>query len=273
MPVSMHISKNVLIILVWLTSVTCNGQVIADSVATNQSTPSGAIDDAQFLPEDFDDLQLKQNSIDDSTSIVNVEKKQKKDTIDYPFISAVSVYFDYPKIFSFFTEFENKAEIGLELQILKHLYLRGEFGRGRIRPQDFYKNADYEVSGNYTRGGIDYRKTIGLSSNLILGVNYGSSFFNDKGKVQIESPSGLHNSLEAKFEREKLRGNWIEMTFGTESHMGKTLYLGFTFRVRKLLNYDKFDGLDVFAVPGYGRTFDNYVPAINLYMKYRMQFY
>ncbi|MDA0196419.1 MAG: DUF6048 family protein [Bacteroidetes bacterium] len=269
----MHISKNVLIVLLWLTSVTCHGQIIADSVATNQNTPNKTIDDGQFLPEDFDDLQIEQNVTDDSTLTKTPEIKLKKDTTYYPLISALSIYFDYPKIFSFFTKFENKAEVGLELQIFKHIYLRGELGWARIRPQDFYKNVDYEVSGNYTRGGIAYRKTIGASSNLIMGVNYGSSFFNDKGKVQIESPSGLHDPLEDKFKRENLRGNWIEMTFGTESHMGKNLYLGFTFRVRKLLNYDKFDGLDVFAVPGYGRTFDNSIPAINLYIKYRMQFY
>lgn len=199
--------------------------------------------------------------------------KQPKDSINYPLVSAVSVYFDYPKLFSFFTEFENKAELGVELQLLKHIILRTEFGRGRIQPRNFYKNADYEVSGNYYRVGAGYTKTLGGDSRLSFGVNYGQSFFDDRGNIQIESPSGLFDPLEESFRRKDLTGNWVEITFGTESHIGKNLYLGFTARVRKLLDYDSFDELDVLSVPGYGRTFDNSIPALNLYLKYRMQYY
>ena len=210
---------------------------------------------------------------EDTVQVSPKKVKVKRDTINYPLISALSIYFDYPKLFSFFTEFENKAEVGLQLQLFKHVLLRTELGRGRIQPTNFYKNANYEVSGNYARVGIAYTKNLGAKSRLNLGVNYGSSFFNDKGRIQIESPSQLFTSFEEPFERKALRGDWFEVTFGTESHMGKNLYLGFIGRLRILNSYDTFEELDVFAIPGYGRTFDKSIPALNLYIKYRIQFY
>ena len=199
--------------------------------------------------------------------------KERSDTTNYPFVSALSIYFDYPKLFSFFTEFENKAEIGLEAQVYGHLILRTELGRSRITPTNFYKNANYEVSGNYVRVGLGYTKAMGAKSRLNFGFNYGMSYFEDKGTIEIESPSGLFNGLEEDFERTDLQGDWFEVVFGTESHMGKNIYLGFIARLRVLNSYDSFEELDVFAIPGYGRTFDKSIPALNLYIKYRIPFY
>jgi len=208
----------------------------------------------------------------DTAAVLEV-RKQKKDTIKYPLLSGLAIYFDYPKLFSFFTEFENKAEVGLETQLFKHIILRTELGRSRIHPVNFYTNANYEVSGNYFRVGAAYTKQLGGTGRLFLGFNYGSSFFDDKGNIQIESPSELFSPFEERFRRTGLRGDWFELTFGTESHLGKNLYFGFIARLRKLNSYDSFEELDVLSVPGYGRTFDSSIPAINLYLKYRVQFY
>ncbi len=210
----------------------------------------------------------------DSTLLTDKRKvKVPKDTIQYPVVSALSVYFDYPKLFSFFTEAENKAEVGFQIQLFKHFLLGMELGRGRIRPANFYKNANYEVSGNYARFGFGYTKTLGAKSRLNFGFNYGSSFFNDKANIEIESVSGLFNGLEEPLKRTSLKGDWFEITFGTESHLGRNLYLGFIGRLRILNDYDSFEPLDVFTIPGYGRTFDNSIPAINMYIKYKIQFY
>ncbi|MEQ9425617.1 MAG: DUF6048 family protein [Cyclobacteriaceae bacterium] len=279
-----HTSKYILCLIVWLSGETCLAQT--DSLAVPQpkinavdslhDSPVNAfnIDSLGLITSDSLEVSMSDSLGTDSLrSMVEQRRRKPIDTIDYPLISAVSIYFDYPKLFSFFTDYENKAEVGLELQIFKRIYARGEFGRTRIRPDNFYKNVGYEVSGNYFRSGLAYRGTIGAKSNLALGVMYGKSAFEDRGSVQIEGQSGLFDPLNQDFERTELSGDWFELFIGTESNLGNNIYLGFTFRVRKLNTYDQFDELDVFAVPGYGRTFDNSIPALNMYIKYRIPFY
>ena len=262
-------------LLIWLVSLTSSlGQVQVDSTGVvdpeieiqKEETP------IQPLPETFTYVR---EAPGDTTLLAekSKESKKQKDNIHYPLVSALAMYFDYPKLFSFFTEYEIKAEVGLQMQLFKHIILSTELGRGRIQPTNFYKNANYEVSGSYVRLGVVYTKPLGAKSRLNFGFNYGSSFFNDKGNIEIESPSGLFNSFEEPFKRTGLNGDWFEVTFGTESHLGKNLYLGFLGRLRILNDYDSFEDLDVFAIPGYGRTFDKSIPALNMYIKYRIQFY
>ncbi len=242
-----------------LTSTFSLGQVLQDSTSSAVS-------------ETFE--YVREITPVDSTILIEDNKTNRiKDSVRYPLVSALSVYFDYPKLFSFFTEVENKAEVGFQVQVMEHILLVAELGRGRIRPARFFKNANYEVSGNYARVGIGYTKTLGAKSRLNIGFNYGSSFFNDRAVIEIEGPSGLFNSLEESIERNSLRGDWFEFTLGTESHLGKNLYLGFIGRLRVLNSYDSFEPLDVVAIPGYGRTFDSSIPAVNMYIKYKIQFY
>lgn len=262
-------------LLLWLLPLAYSlAQAPVDSTTVSMPVIDISEDSAKVSPESFEYFREEpdESTLPDLAQEPE-EKKQERDTIDYPIISALNIYFDYPKLFSFFTEYENKAEVGIQLQLLKHFLLGVELGRGRITPINFYKNADYEVSGNYARIGVGYTKALGAKSRINLGVNYGSSFFNDKANIRIESPSGLFNSLNETIERKSLKGNWFELTIGTESHLGKNLYLGFIGRLRILNDYDSFEELDVFAIPGYGRTFDSSIPAINMYIKYRIPFY
>lgn len=247
--------------LVLLLTALCSvGQVKEDSTTTAE-------------PLELETIEYVREVAPDSTILTDKQEVKQKDTLQYPLISAFSVYFDYPKLFSFFTEVENKAEVGLQFQLFKHFLLGVELGRGRLTPNNFYKNANYEVSGNYARLGVGYTKTLGAKSRLNFGFNYGSSFFNDKANIEIESVSGLFNGLEEPLKRTSLKADWFEVTFGTESHLGRNLYIGFIGRLRILNDYDSFEPIDIYAIPGYGRTFDSSVPAVNMYIKYKIQFY
>ena len=74
----MPIFRSLLIIFISLTGVMSYAQVI-DSLSTDQNTLNISIDDFQFLPENFDELQLEEDIPDDSLSTVEViEKRQKK---------------------------------------------------------------------------------------------------------------------------------------------------------------------------------------------------
>ncbi|MEQ8881651.1 MAG: hypothetical protein RLQ12_18545, partial [Cyclobacteriaceae bacterium] len=43
--------------------------------------------------------------------------------------------------------------------------------------------------------------------------------------------------------------------------------IGFNIRMRFLVTYDKDSPIDVYSIPGYGKTIDKSTPAVNLFVK------
>jgi hypothetical protein len=84
--------------------------------------------------------------------------------------------------------------------------------------------------------------------------------------------SSMWDDFEDGFQRTDLEASWAELILGSESSWKGNLYFGFTFRLRFLIQADNFTTFEVYSVPGYGRTFDNFVPALNLYIKYFIPF-
>lgn len=175
---------------------------------------------------------------------------------------------DYLKLASYATDFEKKNEGGVNLIFKEKIQIGLELGTGNIEPQNALKNVDYTVEGTYYRFGVDYIKQINPDSRLALGLRYGQSNFDDQGVIRLTSPSMLFDDFNDPFERMSLRADWLEVVLTTESRFIGNLYIGGTFRLRILNDYDEQTPIDVFTIPGYGRTFDNSIPVINLFLKY-----
>ncbi len=175
---------------------------------------------------------------------------------------------DYLKLASYATDFEKKNEGGVNFIFKEKIQLGLEFGTGNIKPQNSLKNVDYTVEGTYYRFGVDYIKQINPDSRLGLGLRFGLSNFDDQGAIRLTSPSMLFDDFNDPFERMSLRADWLEVVLTTESRFIGNLYIGGTFRVRMMNSYDEQTPIDVYTIPGYGRTFDNSLPVINLFLKY-----
>jgi hypothetical protein len=180
------------------------------------------------------------------------------------------ITFDYLKLLTFAFPEETKLEAGIGFISKINIGVNVEVGYGEKKPEDFYKNADYKVYGYYGRAGLSYYYPFKAGTNFIIGVKYAMSQYQDEAAFSILS--SLWDDYEDYFERTDLEASWVELIIGSESSVAGNLYFGFTFRMRFLIEADNFSTFEVYSVPGYGRTFDNFVPALNLYIKYYIPF-
>jgi hypothetical protein len=173
---------------------------------------------------------------------------------------------DYGKIATLPTNFETKIEGGLGFRVGKHLMPVIYSGTSTLQPDNAIVNGTYQSKGWYFRAGLEYIFSLDLRNNLIFGARYGQSFFNEELTYVIESE--LFDNLTGSAERYDLGAAWTEVVVGSEMQLGEgPFFVGGYFTFRILVNRDEFEPFDTERIPGYGRTVDKTVPALQLYLK------
>lgn len=265
--------------------------VVQDTIRSGMDTTNVASDTLKFekdtkkiLPDTFN-LTMEPKILEDTLkevskdSIISKEDKQKpkekpikvpreklpKDTVIGP--SGIEFYLDYGKLLTLPSEFERKAEAGAAINIREKILLLFEMGYGKLSPQEAIKNGSYTSEGIYSRGGVAYGGAILPKTYLYFGIMYGISRFEDNSTVLIDSQAW--DDLDGVFTRSDLEATWFEIILVSETEIKKNLFLGSKWRLRKLNSFDNDYDPVVYSIPGYGRTFDNSIPALNLYVKYR----
>lgn len=198
------------------------------------------------------------------------------------FFSGVELSIDYGKLLTLWTEFESKYEAGINFRFYEHFVLAGEFGYVELNPLKAYDNAlYYTVTGPYARIGLDYYIALNPENPTnfyYAGLRYGTSIFEDEGMFLIDSE--YWEDYEEGFGSQDITATWLELVLGTETYLKigekakeKTkskLLFGWKFRLRFLMDFENREEPRIYSIPGYGRTFDSVVPALNLYVKYRI---
>jgi hypothetical protein len=190
---------------------------------------------------------------------------------------ALNIYVDVGKgIESLFNK-QVKWEFGVSVLAAQKYLFSAELGYGSLNPEGVINNGSYTSEGNYYRAGFEYVFTISPKRHLSTGIMYAQANFNDYGNVKIISD--LWDDVDETFERSDLSASWIEWIVNTEAPLFKVekglfsnFYWGVRFRLRILISDITQPDFDIFAIPGYGKTFSNVVPAANLYLKYRIDF-
>ena len=194
------------------------------------------------------------------------------------FISGVELAIDYGKLLTLWTKFESKLEGGLNIRFKERIVLASEFGYAELDPLKAYDNAlYYTVRGPYARLGLDYYTSYDPKSFYYFGLRYGMSVFEDEGKFLIDSD--FWEDYGEEFGSTDITAAWWEIVVGTETYLNflkkdpnspkSRLLLGWKFRLRVLSDFENREEPTIYAIPGYGRTFDKTVPVLNLYVKYR----
>lgn len=210
-----------------------------------------------------DSLQVK--PVEDS---VIVHPKEKR--------TAIILGTDYGKLAPTAFNLDTKYEFNASLIVFKRLRINIDFGHGALQPKNAIENGSYTSTGDYYRGGLDYQFELAPKTYLALGGMYATSKFSDEGNVQIQSD--IWPSLNQSFMREDFTAQWAEFVLTSEktflnreSGFFANLYVGIKLRLRFLIERPKPENFDIYAIPGYGRTFNNVVPAANLFVAYRIE--
>ena len=194
------------------------------------------------------------------------------------FLSGLELALDYGKLLTLWTSFESKYEAGINLRFFERIVFAGELGYAELNPLKAYDNAlYYTVRGSYVRLGLDYYTSYDPKSFYYAGLRYGMSVFEDEGQFLIDSE--FWEDYQEGFGSADITATWFEFVLGTETYLklGKSktespksrFLLGWKLRLRVLMDFENREEPRIYSIPGYGRTFNETVPVLNLYVKYR----
>ncbi len=226
------------------------------------------------------------DSVTTDNAIVPVEQKEVSmnkivadSVVSKKFLSGVELKIDYGKLLLIWTDFETKYEAGINLRFYERIVLATEFGVAELNPLKAYDNTlFYTIQGMYGRIGLDYYMAYDPSNFYYLGVRYGMSSFEDEGAFLLNSEYWA--DYEEGFGSKDLMASWAEIVLGTETFLkiGKKakergnskLLLGWNARLRFITDFENRENPPIYAIPGYGRTFNDVAAALNFYIKYRL---
>lgn len=245
---------------------------------------TGVFTSPSFAQNEIDSDSISmQNTISDSLNLISADTSailvDMNDSLqNKKLFSGLELIVDYGKILTLWTEFESKYEAGINLRFYEKLVLAAEAGYAELNPLKAYDNAlYYTVKGSYARLGLDYYTAYDPKSFYYAGFRYGMSFFEDEGLFLIDSE--YWEDYQEGFGSTDITASWVELIVGTETYLkiGKKVdedprskwLFGWKFRLRILTDFENREEPLIYSIPGYGRTFDNATPAINLYVKYR----
>ena len=194
----------------------------------------------------------------------------------------LSLNLDYGKLIGQLPQFDEKYEAGASLLFFNQLLLTGEYGYGALTPESALINGSYSSEGTYFRLGGGYLRQISAQSKLGLSVLYASGQFSDRSTVITTSPSGVQPDFVETYQCNcgQQTARWYELVLNSESRLilskenpeskiNELFGLGFYLRARFLTSYDRYalSPVDVYAIPGYGRTVNKPNLALNLFLK------
>ncbi len=179
---------------------------------------------------------------------------------------ALFLAIDYGKLATLPTNFETKWEGGLGFRIGKHLMPVFFGGFATLEPENAISNGTYESKGWYFRTGLEYVLYLDLRNSLILGARYGQSNFSEDASYIVSSD--LFEEITGEVSRTDLSARWAEIVLGSEMQLGESpFYIGGYFTLRIMIDRDEYLPVDTYAIPGYGRTIDKTIPALQLHLK------
>ena len=164
----------------------------------------------------------------------------------------------------------DKDYFGLELvgdiRLFSEFYGAIELGNERKTQQS--ERINFTTSGTYLKLGFDYnmyKNWKGMNNAIYLGMRLGSSFH--KQKINEYEPYQtnhywateiIKNGAEIR-EQESLSARWVEVVAGIKVKMFNNIYMGFSFRLNRLMSDTRPENFDNLYIPGFNKKTDENV--------------
>ena len=192
---------------------------------------------------------------------------QKQDSLVQKRLVTPSIYVDYGKLLTIQTSIETKYEGAIELLLRESIQIIGEIGRATLNPEGAFRNGTYESDGLYYRIGVGYLAQPTPKNKIGLSLRFAHSTYDESGTYVLQSPTEVQGDFVQSINRQDLTAQWGELVLNTDRKINQLLSIGMHLRFRVLVSYDEQEVIDVYAIPGYGRSFDRTIPAANFFLK------
>ena len=174
----------------------------------------------------------------------------------------IRVGVDLSKIARSFYEDDYKGlEIVGDYRLTKRYYIAGELGNENKTVNDDQLN--FTTKGTYFKAGVDYNlyeNWLDMENMVYIGARYGVSSFSqtlNSYTIYNRYPYfGPSQTIESGEKFNGLSAQWIEVLVGVKAKVINNFYVGFSFRMNRLVSNKKPDGFDNLYIPGFNRTYD-----------------
>jgi Domain of unknown function (DUF6048) len=162
---------------------------------------------------------------------------------------------------SFFDKNYKGLEVVGDYRITKNYFIAGELGNENKTVDDDQLN--FTTKGTYFKVGFDYNlyeNWLGMENLVYVGLRYGvSSFSQTLNSYSIYNRNKYFGESPTIASGEKFNGlsaQWIEVVAGVNAKVYNNIYVGFSFRINKLMANKKPETFDNLYIPGFNRTYD-----------------
>ncbi|WP_264521380.1 DUF6048 family protein [Flavobacterium sp. N1994] len=168
-------------------------------------------------------------------------------------------------LFKLTRSFYEKEYRGLELvgdfRLTRRHYLAGEIGNENktvVNPQ-----LNFTTKGTYLKVGFDYNtyeNWMNMENIISVGLRYGvSSFSQTLNSYQVYNSNhyfGESPTIVSGDTFEGLSAQWIEVVAGMKAEVFQNVFVGFSFRLNRLISQNRPNNFDNLYIPGFNRTYN-----------------
>ena len=172
---------------------------------------------------------------------------------------------------------------GLELvgdyRLTRKHYIAAEIGNENKTVDD--DRLDFTTKGTYVKVGFDYNtyeNWLDMENMIYVGLRYGvSSFSQTLNSYEIYNPHPYFGEAPVVVPAEKFSGlsaQWLEVVAGVKAKVFNNVYVGFSFRLNRLISQKRPANFDNLYIPGFNRTYNgNFGVGFNYTVSYLLPLY
>lgn len=162
---------------------------------------------------------------------------------------------------SFYEDDYRGLELTGDYRLTRRHYLAAEIGNENKTVDDDQIN--FTTKGTYVKVGFDYnsyQNWMDMENIISVGLRYGvSSFSQTRNSYQIYNPNPYFGPSPVIIDGTEFTGlsaQWIEVVAGMKAEVFDNIFVGFSFRLNRLVSQKRPENFDNLYIPGFNRTYN-----------------
>jgi hypothetical protein len=148
-----------------------------------------------------------------------------------------------------------------DYRLTKKYFLAAEIGNENKTTDD--DRVNFTTKGSYLKVGFDYNayeNWLNMENIISIGMRYGVSSFNQElNSYKIYNANPYFGEMPAFAKGLKVNGltaSWIEVVAGIKAKVFNNVFVGFSFRLNRLVSNKQPENFENLYIPGFNRTYN-----------------
>ncbi len=162
---------------------------------------------------------------------------------------------------SFYEEDYRGLELVGDYRLTRKHYLAAEIGNENKTVDDTQLN--FTTKGTYLKIGFDYnsyQNWLDMENIISVGLRYGvSSFSQTLNSYELYNPNHYFDEAPIVYPNEEYKGlsaQWIEVVAGMKAEVFSNVFVGFSFRLNRMISQKQPANFENLYIPGFNRTYN-----------------